>query len=135
MITPNWWHTHGNKMDICKRESSRNRLVIKGSVAELRIIKTEDKGEFFCIIKWRITNFYLLVEVSGKVYMPLEEVSSAFGLIENIPPRYKNDYLIRKYGGTAAYQGHFIRLDDCLNIPGPGTALDGDQNISIWLTP
>lgn len=39
--------------------------------------------------------------------------------------------MIRRYGGTTADQGRFIRYNRFLNIPGPGTGHDGDSNISV----
>lgn len=61
-------------------------------------------------------------------------VAAAFGLTDYLPMQLPGDFLLEKYGGDVACQFLFIRWQDYLNIPGPGTGHDGDPNISIKLT-
>ena len=60
-----------------------------------------------------------------------EHLKMAFGLSEE-SGKY-GDWLIGRFGGESAEQGQFIRFENFLNIPCPGTGHDGDPNISIVL--
>lgn len=108
-------------------------LSIKGSAAELTIARTHDRRIVEWLVNWKI-NHSLDTCVSGKTLFSSENLVRAFNLIIFINPEHDSgEWLIKRYGGTEAKQGRFIRYRDHLNIPGPGTGSDGDPNISIKL--
>lgn len=63
------------------------------------------------------------------------EFAEAFSLTDNFPPFQGLDAeLVARYSATVARGGKFIRAGNFLNVPGPGTGLDGDSNLSIYLS-
>lgn len=129
---PIWWHHHGMKIKVC-READLWTLNLESSAVSVRI---SPYGPYWKV-EWRIV-FSVLSEVIGNVKMSPQNLKCAFGLSdEEDLSMYHEGYrtwLIDRFGGDCAVQGLFIRYDDYLNIPGPGTGLDGDPNVSIMLT-
>lgn len=133
---PDWWHHHGIKMQVREKESTPGHLVIKGSAAELSItsatllnLQLRSKGPDW-MVDWRVEHSphdY----ATGQTLMDLDTLKTAFGF--NHTTTGYSEWLIHRYGGTAAEQGHFIRWNQYLNIPGPGTGADGDPNVSLKL--
>jgi hypothetical protein len=129
---PVWCHNHSLKMRLVV--STENRVVIRGSAATLAVTFHEvDKyGR-----RWRI-NWLVMQSVSenvrGEVEFYEDHLAAAFGLTDK-PPSFPelSQWLIDRYGADVATQGRFIRYQDYLNIPCPGTGHDGDPNISVLL--
>ena len=123
----NWWHAHGNKMVPTFQQGPN--LVIKGSVASLNIRGAGDPDT--CSrwsLEWNITHADLS-QVHGEVYFDRNELPSAFGLQKD----RGDEFVLGLFDADSAKQGKYIRRGNLLNIPGPGTAYDGDPNISIFL--
>jgi hypothetical protein len=124
---PIWWHNHGDRMVVKVLGIQKDFLVLQGSAAELVITKAPDGW----LVNWKI-NHGANDSVSGKVLFSSSTLAKAFGIWNGIPE--SGEGLIKRFGGTTAKQGDFIRYKKWLNIPGPGTGHDGDSNISIELT-
>lgn len=126
---PVWWVSHGTKMRLVPDENLKNWVVIRGSAAEVRIMKAPGKGWF---VEYRIDHGGF-GQTNGRVWMTDSEIGAAFGLKDEI--EHPSNYIIERFGGTVAMQRKFIRWKEFLNIPGPGTGYQGDPNVSIKLYP
>jgi len=126
-LGPRWWHPHGIKM-VMRNRGKREPLIIESGVARLEIKRNSGGG---CIAAWRIVHDSLS-GVDGRVLMTEKEFKHAFGLVKQSDDL--GDEILSEYGGTAASPGVFIRYEEWLNIPCPGTGLSGDPNISLKIT-
>lgn len=125
---PIWWHHHGSKVKIIAHGICNDLLLLQGSAAELLIQKRQTGW----VLTWRIIHG-LITSVSGIVILSTDELMAAFGVIHAYATPEQSKWLINQHGGTVACQGRFIRYQDYLNIPCPGTGNDGDPNISLEL--
>lgn len=127
---PIWWHHHGAKMMLKHLDLTKRVLVLAGSSAKIRI---ERKRKDYWLVCWSITHGVAHCRASGMSVFTTENLSAAFGLTDT-RPIIGWQWLIDVYGGTCAAQFKFIRWEDFLNIPCPGTGHDGDPNISVELS-
>lgn len=130
---PVWYHHHGRKMMLQENESDRDKVVIKGSAAELNITHLEEldyRGRERWNVEWMVGQSPE-EKVQGSRVFSERELLSAFGFENTTDPC--SVWMIQRYGGSTASQGKFIRFDNYLNIPHPGTGHDGDPNVSIEL--
>lgn len=128
---PKWCHHHCLKMRVDKFYKDNYLIVIAGSAAQVRITRramTVDEGWF---VDWEIIHSQQ-ESAEGRVIFTTEELRAAFGL-SNSPGGEFSYWLIQDYGGDSASQGKYIRWQNYLNIPCPGTGHDGDPNVSICL--
>jgi hypothetical protein len=125
-IGPIWFHHHGSKMELVAHDE--NTINIRSNAASL-IIRRPLVGLNW-LVEWNIDHD-LGVFAKGSIWMTGSELASAFGL-STVMGKF-GEWLIERFGGTTAAQGRFIRYNEFLNIPGPGTGHDGDPNISIIL--
>ena len=65
--------------------------------------------------------------------MTEEQLRVMFGLDNDFVTPGHSQWLIKEYEADVAEQTLFIRKGNYLNIPCPGTAHDGDPNVSIEL--
>jgi hypothetical protein len=123
---PVWWNHHGTKMRLKAQGILNDFAIIQSSAAEL-IIKRE---KTYWRLEWRIGHG---VEgmASGCAIFSNDDLLQAFGLLP-IMGEY-GEWLVARYGGTTASQFKYIRYQNWLNIPCPGTGHDGDPNVSIEL--
>lgn len=124
---PIWWHHHGMKMKVAARGLCNDCLLLQGSAAELLIKKLHNRW----LLTWKVIQGPDSA-VSGTTTFCDETLLDAFVKNNHETPKH-SQWLIDRFGGSAACQGCFIRFDKWLNIPGPGTGNDGDPNISIEL--
>ncbi len=129
---PSWFYPAESQLEY----ESNNKLQIvfsSTSGARLRISLLNDPEQVDqWVVEWRITHAPN-EEVSGKSVFPRSLLLAAFGIVESyIPPCGQE--LVSRYDADFAAIGRCIRKGDCLNIPGPGTGLAGDANLSIRLT-
>lgn len=84
-------------------------------------------------VEWKITHLSGM-ETTGKAIYPRTVLLEAFGITRSrrIPPCAMS--ILHRFKGDMAVQGRFIRKGPYLNIPGPGTGLPEDPNLSIFLT-
>lgn len=123
---PIWWHHHGHKMKLRRSEILSCIILIEGSAARVLITKGDYKN---WLIDWTITHSYPDIKVDGRTFMNNQELAGAFGLEDYIDG--SSEWLIERFGGNATAQGKFIRWNEYLNIPCPGTGHDDDPNVSI----
>ncbi len=124
---PVWWNLHGYKLRLVPGVSAK--IILKATAAELYLYRTPSYDNYK--VSWKI--FYSRNELAqGVVIMHEDVVASAFGLCDKVFSA--SQWLIDRYGGTAAAQGEFMRYGDFLNIPCPGTGHDGDPNISVFVS-
>lgn len=133
---PDWYHHHGWKMDLKGLDVAGCKLIIAGSAAEVIISSTnqykERELESPWFVDWRVTECTPTEEiVRGRRRFRDDHLAAAFGLSDE--QFYTTPWMLHRYQGTTAAQGLFIRYEDYLNIPGPGTGHDGDPNVSILL--
>ncbi|OGZ21141.1 MAG: hypothetical protein A2922_00305 [Candidatus Nealsonbacteria bacterium RIFCSPLOWO2_01_FULL_43_36] len=126
MGKPIWWHHRGFKMKLRRSEIPSHTILIEGGAAMVLIAKGGHKS---WLIDWRVTHYFPDIKVDGRTFMSNQELAGAFGLEDYISQ--DSEWLIERFGGSAAIQGKFIRWREYLNIPCPGTGHDGDPNVSI----
>lgn len=129
---PDWCHMHGSKISVEKLDMKNKTLLLKGSAASCLIQKSSNiypKSKGWMVSYEVIHSPYS--KVNGSIWFSKKDIESAFNLSDN-SGKYGN-HIIEKYGATVAEQGKYIRWKTYLNIPCPGTAHDGDPNISIHL--
>lgn len=125
---PVWWHHHGDKMRFVEEESRDGSWVVfRASAAEITVRAADGNFEVVYAINngWR-------GGINGIVNMDREMVEAAFGLKDEIENFSQGT--IDRHGATVARQGIFIRWNEYLNIPGPGTGSDGDPNVSLEIS-
>ena len=131
---PSWCHHHSMKMAFDSRASDSRSLVIKNNAAKLTVARIEPFRPT-SLENWRLSWEIFRCKpteevVRGSVLLSDQDLCVAFGL-----GRFQNyrssNWLVRNYGAQAAEQGKFIRSEEWLNVPGPGTGHDGDPNISV----
>jgi hypothetical protein len=138
---PDWFHPGGANIRVKDlRLATREIILTSGEAVWIRISPepgTKGKGWRFA---YMINSFPAGCSVSGNVIFSTEELLAAFCRPYDISEesRAKGRVLLSRYGGTGAIPGkYFFYVDDYyhyLNIPGPGTGLDGDPNVSILNT-
>ena len=136
MGIPEWYHHHGWKMRLRELDLITPRLRIEGCAAAVTILSTntyeKTRLESPWFVDWRVNQCTPTEEiVQGRRRFGNKELTAAFGLTDE--QFYTTSWMLNRYQGTTAAQGLFIRFEDYLNIPGPGTGHDGDPNVSILL--
>lgn len=131
LIGPSWWHHHGTKFSLIRQ--TNEFLQLDASAAKITISRHSDSEGWTA--EYEVIHSYGF-SVKGKIHMTTDELQVAFGLSNVLKDQFHSktgQWLLDQYGGDAASQGCFIRYGNFLNIPGPGTAHDGDANVSIEL--
>jgi len=147
---PEWFHTHGFKMQVEKYDSKNKKLTISTNSVSLEITRANPykrnpntvdltyefiklpRGVAPCLIKWSIQTPN--GNIDGRVRLTSSELRSAFGFDDPSSKTLEKNFLCWRFGADSGEQGKYIRRGKYLNIPCPGTALDGDPNISIYLS-
>lgn len=129
--TPAWWHKNGAKMRPMFGGGEKTLRIYSDS-ALLVISPNEhprsDRDRW--LVAWEIRRISPC-GINGKTVMSTKALRRAFGLEEGTDEA--SDDLVRHYGADSAEQGCYIRSGNYLNIPGPGTARNGDPNASVLL--
>jgi hypothetical protein len=128
LFGPKWWHHHGIKMQVKGVEPGKC-LLLSSSAALVRIMAKESG---YWMVRWGVRHSHT-ERTDGQVRFSSDDVHVAFGLAEM--PSEPSNFLFEEYDAHVARQGKFIRTQDHLNIPCPGTGHDGDPNVSIEITP
>jgi hypothetical protein len=113
------------KMQFKPDKSTPLSLVIANNAAEVII----QRGTVGWAVHWKV-KFSFREYAEGEINLEYSELQEAFGLGRNFT--YADSlWLIERYGASVAAQGKYIRWEQWLNIPGPGTGNDGSPNVSI----
>jgi hypothetical protein len=125
---PDWFHHHGLKMGIKGKPlcpGLQEEVVIGTNVAELKIRPGVILGEYR--LSWKIITDSGSVE--GEIALTKGSLANAFALL--YPGKILKEEVTHE---EVRVQGTFVRRGRFLNIPMPGTGLDGDPNVSIFIT-
>ncbi len=129
---PTWYHHHGDKMRVEKLDLQMPTLILSGSAARVVIGKEPSLNPKGWFVQWEVILYKLSEEgAHGRVYFEEKHIIAAFGLATH--SGNSHDWLAKRYGADSAIQGKYIRWKTFLNIPCPGTGLDGDPNVSVRL--
>lgn len=131
---PEWWNPKGYEMILVDPDRTQTRLVIKGRAAVL-FIRRRHLPLYLAkqwVVNWKI-HFSTMDRVSGQIAMDRLTLERAFGIENGTDENSK--WLFERYKADSVRQGCFIRQGKFLNIPGPGTGVDGDINVSLCLGP
>ncbi len=126
---PYWWSSKGFKFSVKSFSKRSKKLILACSAGKIVISKSKDMEDYWNL-SWEIV-FCAGSKVNGNLFFRTEVLKAAFCLT-NKTYEYSDD-LIKTFGGESAYQGHYIRWKNFLNIPCPGTGYQGDPNISIYV--
>ena len=128
---PTWAHKSGDKMVIQGSPMPPYlHLESKSGFAELRINWQEDRRCW--TLNWHLFDRGMTAVSSGNREVTSRELQAAFGLLEAVLP--EDSLMNRRSGRDITLRGLFIRQGQWLNMPCPGTGLDGDPNITIFIT-
>jgi hypothetical protein len=131
---PDWWHYHGHKVRCIGIDSANSptqrTLLFASNATNIRI--HPDSNQKGWILEYRIRHSPES-RTDGVVWMSTGDFETAFGLSSKCECLW-GQVVIDSHGGEFAYQGRYIRSGQHLNIPGPGTAYDGDPNLSVLLS-
>jgi hypothetical protein len=127
---PKWWHPHGRKINVEKCDASPNgEIQLKSNAVEILIYPGPQDETY--VVEWKLTHYYGNDQSQGKRVMARNVLLAAFGLNGFVGD---NPDFSAKWGNAhSALAGQYIRTGHYLNIPCPGTACDGDPNVSIFV--
>jgi len=125
---PIWCHHHCGKCRLESLDLNSKRLFIVASAASLTISFNPRAKTDRWVISWEIRHSRDESSHGTRVFSDAD-LASAFLSAKQV--NNWSDWVTKRYGGDSALQGGFIRWQDYLNIPCPGTGHDGDPNISI----
>lgn len=127
---PYWWNPKTTKMLLGIWTVGLVSLTTPRQRARLLVQKMPKN---IYLVEWRLCHTINAREIedNGRRYFTPEQLAAAFRL--NNLTGDNGDHLLQQYGGHSAEAGLYIRYDDYLNIPGPGTGQDGDPNLSILI--
>lgn len=129
---PPWFYESENPPDVFGGVDLKNYLINFKSDAVKIELKRDASGHDGWYIRYKIIHSPFSSN-SGIVWMTTQDVLTAFKL-SNICDGIWGQEVLSVYGGEVAHQGRYIRYRKFLNIPGPGTGLSGDANVSIYVT-
>jgi hypothetical protein len=135
MGQPKWHHHHAHKICVESVSPDGKSLTLTASAAKLTIEQTESYSykdgplERRWLVSWEV-RYSRTEKTNGCGNWGDKDLQQAFGLI---PSEGKIFGFLRDFICDAAAQGKYIRWEDALNIPCPGTGHDGDPNISILI--
>lgn len=131
IVGPDWWHMRGSKVRLTSSEP-RRLVVANAAVASVEVSPV--LGEYGnWLVDWKVSHSPRTF-VHGVTDMTDIDLAAAFGLIDRyVGMRGHGRELLHRNGGSSAEHHKFIRFEDYLNIPGPGTGNDGDPNVSVLL--
>ena len=131
---PDWWHSHGSKMSPRPFDESNQILRIEGSAAFLEISLIGLSTGVRWLVKWEVRQSQN-EKSSGSVIFTDDDMVRAFGIkFEDNEIPSGHGWLYKHYLCESGRQRKFIRWEDYLNIPCPGTGHDGDPNVSMEVT-
>ncbi len=128
---PSWFVGHGNKMGVdCLNAGDDVLRITNGSVATLSLARLRDRG---FMVMFSIT--HASGQTSGRLGFSKNDLRRAFS-----NRRYSDKETLEFANACgkqldAGEQGLYFRLGNYLNIPCPGTGMQGDSNVSIYITP
>ena len=130
----NWFHRHGSKMKVSTVSLVKPSITIASNAAKIIIKEAFERQPSKRVVRnWEIFEFTPYDEVvRGRRLFSSEELAAAFCIAANSGDH--GQQLIDRYGAHSAEQGLYIRWGNFLNIPCPGTGMDGDPNVSIFIT-
>ncbi len=115
---PIWFHPRGDTMKLGEANSSH--VTIEGPAAELKITSSASRILDFDV-EWNIRHENYESSSGVRIFCSTE-IDSAFGVTRGFED------------GASHQNSHFIRFGRFLNVPCQGTSMDGDPNISIFIT-
>lgn len=124
---PRWQVYKGHTLKLVSSNSKSVRLA--GTTTSLTITAAGSDRPDHWAVSWKIKHD--CGEVEGFVYMNDEELQRAFDMINGLGTFGQALAERTSTRVDAAEQGKFVRVGSFLNIPHPGTGLQGDPNISI----
>ncbi len=127
-VRPAWFHRHGDKLAIEHFDHEKLELTLSSTAARLTITP-HGKGQF--LVRWRIINSKS-ESAEGVIVFSQDRLKAAFMQSIALPPEHT--MFLANHDATDGVPGYFIRRGRFLNIPCPGTAYDGDPNLSIFVT-
>lgn len=136
---PTWWHTGGAKMKVTAGDE-RHYLTISNKRAYLTISKaslTDPKDNSGWNLRWEIEHRSKNADkpygkIAGKVYFSDEQLTGAFELADDHGDT--TNEINKRFLVSSGVKGKYVRVLNCLNIPCPGSSLNGDPNISVYCT-
>ncbi|MFA5747554.1 MAG: hypothetical protein WC872_00405 [Candidatus Absconditabacterales bacterium] len=130
---PEWFHDLGRETKFRSFDAEQKILIISretsfGEIAKLTIYPNPNNDTYFVKIE---INFGMDDKTKTVISVLDHTLYSAFGFSDLSPEPAEE--LIKRYGCSAASVGQFVRYENYLNMPGPGTGNDCDTNISILI--
>lgn len=128
---PKWVHPHSVKVEFDKDKSVRTRTIrFESKVVSVTISRLRP---YSWHVAYRIAQPWGFTESS--VSLHTAELLCALNIDDSagIAGTEESKWWQTAYGSDVCVPGKFIRQGNWLNIPCPGTGVDGDPNLSIFL--
>ncbi len=129
-LVPRWYHKHGSKVVVVN--ANNQQVQLRTNALHLYIYKITNENVMTFRISWILNHAW--GESRGNLNHVNKNMLLCMFTMEYQEPSDVPQFL-KEYGCDAGVQGKFIRSKNFLNIPCPGTAEDGDPNVSINVTP
>lgn len=138
---PSWWSPKGDRMVLDSYKQDEYLKYAKEGVASLTLRLVYIGGARHVSISWSIVHDVLSeehrCEVSGTVLLTHAQAVRAFhvtrGSVGSARREVEDAVFASAYRADDGSQGLFVRQGRYLNIPGPGTGMQGDPNISFYI--
>ena len=131
-IPPSWAHYASARVYIVFNRQGKKCLTISSGSCHLKIRPIGD-GKRKWEVRWIMFDKGPGNEVYGtRIFNPVE-LATAFDLHRDLVKT--DDLFTAHYNAEYGIPGKFIRKGQFLCIPCPGTGVDGDPNMSIFLFP
>jgi hypothetical protein len=127
-VRPTWFHRHGYKLAIEHYDPEKLELTLASTAARLTITP---HGRRQFLVRWRIVNSKN-ESAEGVIVFTQDHLKAAFMVPVTLPADHVT--FLANYDATHGVPGYFVRRGQFLNIPCPGTARDGDPNLSVFLS-
>jgi hypothetical protein len=131
--TPYWYHRHGQTM-VHVPDQPNVAVCIQNKVATVTISAETGIAERWNV-SWSILSGREESSGGNRLFSE-EQMKCAFGLMNTFSygqSNWQSNVMLNEFGGTVACPGRFIRWQNYLNIPEPGTGHDGTIAVSIYL--
>jgi hypothetical protein len=125
---PRWFYQAGATVCVQSFLQDKKILKIGSDTIEIQILPMKGKTGIWCV-RWKVFHAPSEYTEGARVFDP-PMLQRAFWLQSGEAP----PWTAGRYPCDDAVLGHFIRKGNHLNIPGPGTGLEGNANASLLLT-
>ena len=131
---PIWWNRSGKGTYVVKGNIGGRSITVTNGVGHLIIYKPVVGTKKTYTVRWMIfgKGGKEVNAVDGYRQFTKEQILTAFGVSQGNP--ITDTVFAEKHDAVCGIPGLFIRKLGYLNVPCPGTGIDGDPNLSAFIS-